>query len=329
MIVMVVGDKDGFKYQAVSQQVLYRPGLARVDNDGMTIFLYHPYIVVRECGYWCQCGWCVAGRCYQFHGKGMNVAAQSAMPIEMAKWLESPLGQYVRAWEQRHVDAMVSNAFGYHAIQIGLPHWDLLRANRIPYKAWAHSISAPYGTRAGRLVCAPEQLPFETRSIDLIVMPHTLEWCDEPHQVLREVERVLMPEGRVVITGFNPYSLWGLRESLPGLDLRLPVPVPSQVSPARLKDWFRLLSFELDRGRFGCYVPLCDSRLWLRRWRFMEKAGDRWWPAGGAIYVIAAVKRVSGMRLVGPAWRKGRRRRVRRGAVAPVATQIRETDIHV
>jgi len=247
------------------------------------------------------------------------------MPIELAEWLETPVGRYVRAWEQSQVDAMVSNAFGYHAIQIGLPHWDLLHANRIPYKVWAHSPSAPYATlRTERLICEPEQLPFDTQSIDLMVMPHTLEWCNDPHQVLREVERVLMPEGRVVLTGFNPYSLWGLRESLPGLALRLPVPVPSQVSPARLKDWFKLLSFDLDRGRFGCYAPLCISETWLQRWRFLEQVGDRWWPAGGSVYAIAAVKRVVGMRLVGPAWRKSKRRRVRRAAVAPVANQVKD-----
>lgn len=252
------------------------------------------------------------------------MALQRAMPVELAQWLETPTGQYVRAWEQHQVDAMVTNAFGYHAIQIGLPHWDLLQANRIPYKAWAHSPSAPFGLRAGRLICEPEQLPFDGQSIDLMVMPHTLEWCEDPHQVLREVERVLVPEGRVVITGFNPYSLWGVRESLPGLALRLPVPVPSQVSPSRLKDWFKLLSFELDRGRFGCYVPLCATQAWLQRWHFMEHAGDRWWPAAGAVYAISAVKRVIGMRLVGPAWRGGKRRRSRRAAVAPVANQLKD-----
>ena len=252
------------------------------------------------------------------------MALQRAMPIELAQWLETPVGLYVRSWEQRQVDAMVANAFGYHAIQIGLPHWDLLQANRIPYKVWAHSPSAPFGSRAGRLICEPEQLPFDSQSIDLMVMPHTLEWCQDPHLVLREVERALMPEGRVVITGFNPYSLWGIRESLPGLALRLPVPVPSQVSPARIKDWFKLLSFELDRGRFGCYVPLCVNQSWLQRWHFMEHAGDRWWPAAGAVYAIAAVKRSTGMHLVGPAWRGAKRRRNRRAAVAPAANQVKE-----
>ncbi|MFA7439126.1 class I SAM-dependent methyltransferase [Castellaniella sp.] len=256
------------------------------------------------------------------------MTARRATPIELAEWLDTPPGQYVRAWEQRQVDAMVGNAFGYHAIQIGLPHWDLLQANRMPHKVWAHSPDAPYGTRAGRLICEPEQLPFDAQSVDLLVMPHTLEWCQDPHQVLREVERVLVPEGRVVLTGFNPCSLWGVRESLPGLALQLPIPVPLQVSLRRLKDWFKLLSFEVDRGRFGCYVPLCTTQAWLQRWHFLEHAGDRWWPAAGAVYAVAAVKRVAAMHLVGPVWRQSSRRKARRATVAPVTHQTnRKADV--
>ncbi|MBV6272417.1 class I SAM-dependent methyltransferase [Alcaligenaceae bacterium CGII-47] len=246
------------------------------------------------------------------------------MSVELAEWLDTPVGRIVQAWEQKQVDGMVSNMFGYHAIQLGLPHWDLLRANRIPSKTYAHRPDASIGTQGGRLVCEPDHLPFAAQSVDLLVLPHTLEWANDPHQVLREVERVLMPEGRVVITGFNPFSLWGARESLPGLDLKLPVPVPAQVSPGRLKDWFKLLSFEPERGRFGCYVPLCVTETWLHRWRFMDSAGDRWWPVCGAVYAIAAVKRVSGMRLIGPTWRQNKRRRVRRAAVAPAANRVED-----
>ncbi len=254
----------------------------------------------------------------------------TTIAAKLARWLDSPPGNYARAWQQRQVDAMVSNAFGYHAIQIGLPHWDLLQANRIPYKwhtgicLYQHQATTVAATAAGSdanapaqhtaasngnspdLICIPEQLPFTSQSIDLLVLPHTLETCADPHQVLREVERVLMPEGRVVITGFNPFSLWGLRESIPGLALQLPVPVPAQVSLIRLKDWFKLLSFEIDRGAFGAYVPLCASSTWLQRWAFMDQAGARWWPVAGALYAVAATKRVAGLRLVGPAWRKPR-----------------------
>ncbi len=234
--------------------------------------------------------------------------------VELARWLETAPGQYVKAWEQKQIDGMVVNAFGYHAIQIGLPHWDLLSANRIPYKGNAAGLLETGAERAVAIIADPEYLPFDTQSIDLLVLPHVLECSSDPHRVLREAERVLMPEGRVVISGFNPWSLWGGRDRIPGLDPLMPVPAHMQVSLARLKDWFKLLSFEVDRGRFGCYAPPCTSQAWLDRWAFMEPAGDRWWPVCGAVYVVSAVKRVSGIRLVGPEWKKARKR-VRRQAV--------------
>ena len=77
----------------------------------------------------------------------------------------------------------------------------------------------------------------------------------------------------------------------------------------RLKDWLQLLGFELNGGRFGCYAPPFERQLWLRRFGFMEKAGARWWPIMGGAYVVRAVKRVHGMRLIAPAWRQERARR--------------------
>ena len=235
--------------------------------------------------------------------------------IELAQWLDTPAGTYVQEWEQKQIDNMVANVFGYHAMQIGLPAYDFLQASRIRHKGRT-SIQYGHGTEHGAiLVAEPEYLPFETQSLDLLILPHVLECSTNPHQVLREAERVLMPEGRVVISGFNPWSLWGARERIPGFDPLLPIPAHLQVSLVRLKDWFKLLSLELDRGRFGCYAPACVSTRWLNRWSFMEAAGDRWWPVCGAVYVVSAIKRVAGMRLMGPVWKQARARSRRQGAV--------------
>jgi len=245
------------------------------------------------------------------------VTGQADPGAGMANWFQSAPGRYVRDWEQTQIDAMVADVFGYYAWQIGLAELDLLRANRIPFKAYA-DVQAPVQALRGRwqgcVRADPGALPFESQSVDLLVLPHVLESSSEPHQVLREVERVLVPEGRVVISGFNPWSLWGLRGGLPGFDPWLPHPPSAQVSVARLKDWFKLLSLDIDRGRFGCYAPPCGSEAWLKRWQFMEKAGDRWWAVLGAVYVVSAVKRVPGMRLVGPAWKQARHRRRARAA---------------
>jgi SAM-dependent methyltransferase len=212
----------------------------------------------------------------------------------LTQWLATPQGRYVLDWEQSRLDNIVADIFGYNAVQLGLPGCDLLRANRI---ALRFSAGAEPGVA---LVADLAQLPLATSSMDLVVMPHVLEFADDPHQILREVERVLMPEGHVVICGFNPFSLWGLRRRFSTKD------IPWQgryLSLPRIKDWLALLGFEAYRGCFGCYALPAAQRKWLNRFAFMEKAGDRWWPIAGGVYIIQAVKRVQGMRLVTPSWR--------------------------
>ncbi len=201
------------------------------------------------------------------------------------------------AWEQGKIDALVADLFGYNALQIGLPQYDLLAQNRIPLR----QIAGESGSVD--VLCDLRELPFATNSIDLVVMPHILEFHDAPHQILREVERVLIPEGQLVITGFNPISLWGLRRRLPSCANEFPTN-GDYISVLRLKDWLQLLSFEVERGNFGCYAPPCRQERWLKRWQFMEAAGDRWWSFAGGIYLLRAVKRVHGMRLILPTWKQ-------------------------
>lgn len=222
--------------------------------------------------------------------------------------MQTDRGAYVRDWEQARIDTLVADVFGYNALQVGLPGLDLLRANRMPFKAYAGSV-----LQEGAAACAPpgatvlanaEALPFDTESIDLLVLPHGLETTDFPHEVLREVERVLVHEGRVVITGFNPWSLWGIRNRLPWMPEWLPQSPDTLVSLHRLKDWLKLLSLDVDRGHFGCYVPAFRSSRWIERFSFLEQAGDRWWPVCGAVYMVSATKRAAGMRLIGAPWKK-------------------------
>lgn len=233
------------------------------------------------------------------------MSTQQSAIVSLSAWLNTDPGQYARNWEHARFDAMVDNVFGYRALQVGLPELDLLRANRMPFKAFVGPdlpVSAPVNDWAGMVQAEPDFLPFDSESMDLVVLPHTLETADNPHQVLREVDRILVPEGRVVIGGFNPWSLWGLRQRAPLLKPWLPAEVGQQVSLSRLKDWLKLLSFEIELGHFGCYVPPSRTKKWLDRTAFFEAAGDRWWPSCGAVYVVSAVKRVHGMTLLKPNW---------------------------
>ena len=249
--------------------------------------------------------------------------------LTFSDFLASPPGRYVLRWEQAHLGRAVADIFGYHAVQLGLPEVDTLAENRMPLRLCVSDrlveerpSQADGCQPSGRNVAVItrfEELPFATQSIDLVVMPHILEFAQEPHQVLREVDRVLVPEGQVIITGFNPASLWGLRQALTRTGGAAPyLPLEGQfISLPRIKDWLKLLSFEANRGRFGCYAPWAGSERWLSRWSFMEKAGDRWWPVFGSVYLLTAIKRVRGMRVIGPVWRRREERRV---ALAPATT---------
>ena len=131
-----------------------------------------------------------------------------------------------------------------------------------------------------------------------------------------------MPEGHVVISGFNPISLWGLRQVVGRTFDSHFLPRAGQflVLP-RLKDWLKLLGFEVDRGHFGCYRPPFNGERWQSRFGFMETAGDRWWSYCGAIYMVHAIKRVQGMRLIGPPWKERKRVPV---ALQPTVNRVSE-----
>jgi SAM-dependent methyltransferase len=236
--------------------------------------------------------------------------------IGVTHWLQTPAGRYLLAWEQGHLDQAVADLFGYHALQLGLTELDALRANRMPHR-WVATEGAQAVTSgdeaasaraAVALFCDFDALPFDSQSLDLVVLPHALESARDPHQALREVERVLVPEGRVAVVGFNPASLWGARQRIgrwrrrlaPGSPGDLFLPNSGEfIGYRRLRDWLRLLSFEVEAGRFGCYLPPVVTQKWLSRFEWMEPVGDRWWPVFGAVYFVVAVKRVRGMRLVG------------------------------
>lgn len=235
--------------------------------------------------------------------------------IGLHDWFQTPPGRYLLAWEQSQLDATVADMFGYHALQLGLPELNALGTNRMPHRWMANSShwdgtaypSLP--TQQAEFVTDFAALPFPANSLDLIVLPHTLELHGEPHAALREVERVLVPEGRVVIIGFNPASLWGLRQQRAHLyqsmgfgELYMPS-AGEFIGYRRMRDWLRLLSFEVEVGRFGCYRSAVRGDKWLSRLSWMDKAGARWWPIFGAVYFLVAVKRVRGMRLVSPVWK--------------------------
>jgi SAM-dependent methyltransferase len=208
-------------------------------------------------------------------------------------WFDSDAGRYVLEREQDWFDATCVDIFGFNAMQIGQCHVDFLRANRMPFR-----FSTSVGD--GDMISRPEELPIASQALDLIALPHALEFSPNPQMLVREVERVLRPEGRLLLAGFNPLSLWGLKRVV---GARHGYPWSGRfLHLTRIKDWLSLMGFELLSGRMICYAPPVNDEAWLHRFHFMEAAGDRWWAMGGGVYLLHAVKRVRGMRLITPRW---------------------------
>jgi SAM-dependent methyltransferase len=253
---------------------------------------------------------------------------ETPVAVALDQWWHTPSGYYLSAWEQAQFDAIVPNVFGYYALQLGMPQLDALAHNRMPHR-WlgltlmddAAHLSASHTTHTGKqgiFVVDSTALPFQNDCLDLIVLPHTLELSSDAHATLREVARVLRPEGRLVIVGLNPLSLWTLKRLQTQFLSRFSRIWPRTSSEIqfqkfpneghflshwRLLDWLQLLDFEIEKLHLGIYQPAMSSAAWLERSEWMNRLGHRWWPMFGAVYLVVATKKVHGMRLLGPAWR--------------------------
>jgi SAM-dependent methyltransferase len=247
--------------------------------------------------------------------------------IGLHEGLATTPGAYLLDWERQQLGHAVCDIFGYHALQLGLAQLDALAANRMPHRWLMDRHFCPsLHAQLGNLVALSDftALPLASSSIDLVVLPHTLEVSQDPHASLREVERILVPEGRLIICGFNPWSLWGMQQRHWRARRQGSAPQPMPEDPAnwiaygRLRDWLRLLSFEVEDVQFGCYRPVVEREAWLKRWAWMDTLGPKWWRMLGAAYSVVAVKRVRGMRIM-PPLRKAKLVRV--GNTQPAAQQ--------
>lgn len=235
----------------------------------------------------------------------------------LVDWFANQPGTRIAEQERAVLAAMVSDLFGYQLLQLGelgadtayLANCSISRKTLVSHRVTTGSASVIVGE--GR------SLPVASDSVDAVLLIHTLDFSPDPHQVLREIERVLIPEGRVIVVGFNPYSLWGLwrlfgrwRGAIPWCGQFLSYP--------RLNDWLTLLGFRVER------MDVLEFRPPTRKGRFevMENVGRRVWPMLAGVYVVRAVKRVSRVTPIRPHW--SRLRVVGPRAIEPTVREIKD-----
>jgi SAM-dependent methyltransferase len=232
------------------------------------------------------------------------------------RWLLTPAGRYFWEREAGAIDQHLKCLPGPHVLCLGSSlsarRAATLAANReFPYlyvvssheqscssnksdSQWQSETNVAEGHR----ICSatPEALPFESDSMSSVLAIHSLEMCARPDQVLREINRVLQPEGYVLFSGFNTISpaywgigMWALRGSI----------YPKTIWHPRLVDWLRLLEFEVVASSMFAYAPNSIAARMPRASEAIVKAGDRWWPLLGGAYVLVARKTKLGPKLVG------------------------------
>lgn len=246
--------------------------------------------------------------------------ARSSVRSDLEDWFESDLGRSMLAAVLLRLGALLPTLFGYHILQLGLfRDKPLMAASRISHQAVVSIDPALNPPSDNGVLCAASALPIAADSIDVILLPYVLEFEQDPHDVLREVERVLIGEGHVVIIGFNPWSCWGLwrlllwwRDSVPwsGRFLRI----------GRLKDWLKLLGFEVTHTSRAFFRPPVRSARLLRNLGFLELLGRKLIPIFGGCYVIVARKRLQRLIPIRTQWR-ARRRLIAAGVVEPTTFQ--------
>ena len=215
--------------------------------------------------------------------------------ISSQDWFNSPLGRYVISLEYNYINPVVMDTFGFYAIQMGNFGIDFLDHSRIQNKFSANSNLAD-------LLTSNEALPFDESSLDLLIAPHILEKMSKPYELLKEIHRVLMPEGRLIITGFNPMSLWGIKRLL---SFDIDYPWNTKFIPlSKIREWLPIVGLEMVEGKMGCYIPPIQQASWLKKIKALEKFGDRWWPMLGGFYFLVIQKRVHGMTPIKPHWQK-------------------------
>lgn len=208
---------------------------------------------------------------------------------QLESWYATDRGQYLLAHTRELLQPPLETAFGYHILQIGpVRGASLIEGSRINHHIHASNRT---GTAIG-LLCEGGELPLESDSVDVVVAHHCLEFDDNPHQVLREIQRVLTPQGQLMLVGFNPFSLRGINIGCRRLWRSSPWNRHQPVSEARLTDWLHLLGCEVQdtswlytippvgKGRFRRALERCDA--WCNTHRL---------PLGG-VYVVHAIKQV-------------------------------------
>lgn len=228
----------------------------------------------------------------------MKPALAFRQPYHPNSWHELPNGELVLSFINQALSAWSAKFFGYHLLKIGALSADVDTSN----SSIKHQISVGEQINKPDVVADVDDLPFLEHSVDVSILSHALEFSIDPHHVLREASRVLIPNGYLIVTGFNPISLAGLNRYIPMRKHHLPWN-EHFFTPMRVKDWLHLMGFEILEDIRGLHTNLVGNvgqGAFAQQW---QKFADNYLSPMGSVYVIVAKKRVLPLTPIKPKWK--------------------------
>jgi SAM-dependent methyltransferase len=221
-----------------------------------------------------------------------TMSAEQAVPLRAGSlrgWYHRPLGQLLAEAETGALADQLPGIFGYHLLVVD-PPWDTcsLEDSRIPHHV-IQRVQADADDPPG-MIGHTDAWPVMTDTLDAIVLPHSLELSHDPHQVLREADRCLIPDGHLILFGFNPRSLWGVRRFMARGVERMPWGMRF-ISMSRAMDWLKLLGFDTLHCRYLLHRPPVQNIRMLERLRFLEPSGGSGRMLLAGAYMLVARKR--------------------------------------
>jgi len=219
---------------------------------------------------------------------------------ELEFWFQSTLGRSLLANQRTVIDNEIHRLFGFHQAEIGVSHrFPVGNSSSLGHKfyvlpSWEQDLPK------NSIISNSGEIALDHDIVDLVILHHTLDFSSDPHQTLREAARILKSSGNLLIIGFNPYSLWGLRRLL---STRKKAPWNMRfISGRRVEDWLNLLDFKVAGVESHFYGLPVNQQGIINRSAWLNNVLNEKVPLG-AYYTILAQKQ-SGARIKAlPKWR--------------------------
>jgi len=200
-------------------------------------------------------------------------------------WHDLPFGDILQAEIEAALAPWWPRIFGYHLLKVGALSSQI---NSLQCSIARHF--SLFDGHGANIQADPHYLPVQQHTIDAVVSCFLLEFEQNPYQILREFDRVLISSGYVFIVGFNPVSPVFAGKILPKYQSKLPWN-GQFFMPSRVKDWLGLLGYQvLADERLMHHSLLGPVGRQAEHQPWWQKSLANWLPSTGSVFVIVARK---------------------------------------